>query len=119
MKIVIFLSGVLTASWALTGCQTQQANAPTSASVSANPGMATPDIPVSTISIVNFGAVGDGKTDNTAAFAKAIDSCADTGGGHVIVPAGTWFTGPIHLRSRIDFHLDAGAVVLFSRKFDD
>jgi polygalacturonase len=119
MKIVIFLSGVLTASWALTGCQTQQANTLTSASAPANPGMATPDIPASTISIVDFGAVGDGKTDNTAAFAKAIDSCASAGGGHVIVPAGTWFTGPIHLRSRIDFHLDAGAIVLFSRKFDD
>ena len=79
--------------------------------------MATPDIPANTISIVDFGAVGDGKTYNTDAFAKAIDACAAAGGGHVVVPAGTWFTGPIHLRSRIDFHLDAGALVLFSRKF--
>jgi polygalacturonase len=117
MKIAIFLSGILTAFWGLTGCQTQQPNAPTSAS--ATPGMATPDIPANTISIVDFGAVGDGKTYNTDAFAKAIDACAAAGGGHVVVPAGTWFTGPIHLRSRIDFHLDAGALVLFSRNFDD
>ena len=37
----------------------------------------------------------------------------------VIVPAGTWFTGPIHLRSRIDFHLDAGAIVADTRSGAD
>src|SRR5271170_5168510 len=114
MKIAIYLSYLLTAVLALTACQAQPPNAPASA-----PAMATPDIPENTLSILDFGAVGDGKTDNTVAFAKAIDACAGAGGGHVVVPAGTWFTGPIHLRSRIDFHLDAGALVLFSRKFDD
>jgi polygalacturonase len=117
MKIAIYVSAFLTAAWALTGCQAEQP--PVATAVSVNPNIAVPEIPASTVSIVDFGAVGDGKTDNTAAFAKAIDACAGSGGGHVIVPAGTWFTGPIHLKSRIDFHLDAGALVLFSRKFDD
>ncbi len=79
-----------------------------------------PDLPESeTLSIIDYGAVGDGKTDNTDAFRKTIEACAAAGGGQVIVPAGTWFTGPIHLMSKVDFHLDAGALVLFSRKFDD
>ena len=81
MKIVIFLSGVLTAFWALTGCQTQQTNAPTSLLVPAKAGMVTPDIPAKTVSIVDFGAVGDGKTYNTDAFAKAIDSVRGRGRG--------------------------------------
>ena len=105
MKIATFVSAFLAALFAF---QTRSDAA-----------IPAPDIPAHSLSIVDFGAVGDGKTDNTGAFAKAIDACAEAGGGHVIVPAGTWFTGPIHLRSRIDFHLDSGAVILFSRKFDD
>lgn len=114
MKIIIYLSALLVASVGLTGCQSQNWSAPSVGSV-----IDTPTIPLRAFNIIRFGAVADGKTDNGAAFAKAIDACADAGGGHVIVPAGNWFSGPIHLRSRIDFHLNAGAVVHFSRKYDD
>jgi polygalacturonase len=103
---------------ALAGCRAQppagQVHTP-----SATPAIVMPDLPPRTVSILDFGAVGDGKTDNTQAIAKAIAACAAAGGGQVLVPPGTWLTGPIHLMSRIDFHLDAGAFVLFSRKFDD
>jgi polygalacturonase len=116
--VALFLVGLV-----LGGCQSSQPDAAeknlAGTMASTRPAIVKPEIPARTVSIVDFGAVGDGKTDNTAAFAKAIDSCSTAGGGHVIVPAGNWFTGPIHLKSRIDFHLDAGATVVFSRKFDD
>src|SRR5579872_825784 len=118
MKISLYLSALFSVSLALVGCQTQQSS--TSAAMpTAQPAIARPTIPDHTVSILDFGAAGDGTTDNTAAFAKAIDTCAAAGGGHVVVPAGTYFTGPIHLKSQIDFHLDAGSKILFSRKFDD
>lgn len=50
----------------------------------------------------------------TEAIQTAIDELAAQGGGHVIVPRGTWKTGPIELRSNIDLHLNKGAVLLFT-----
>ena len=71
------------------------------------------------VNITNFGAVGDGHTLNTDAFARAIQACAQAGGGRVLVPAGIWFTGPIQLKSNIDLHLELGALILFSPRFED
>jgi polygalacturonase len=65
--------------------------------------------------ITKFGAVGDGKTDCTAAIAKAIDECAQKGGGRVIVPSGQFLTGAIHLKSGVNLHLDkTNSVLLFN-----
>ena len=61
-----------------------------------------------------YGAVGDGHTDNTAAFQKAVATCNAAGGGHVVVPAGTYVTGAIYLKSNVDLHLDPGATLMFS-----
>jgi polygalacturonase len=119
MKIAICLPVIGVFLLGMAACQTSPPAAAVAPAAAGAPAIARPNIPEHSVSIVDFGAVGDGKTDNTAAFAAAINACADAGGGHVIVPAGIWFTGPIHLRSSIDFHLDAGAEVLFSRKFDD
>src|SRR5581483_12432329 len=47
-----------------------------------------PTFPNQTFLATNYGAKGDGSTDNTAAFAKAIAACNAAGGGHVVVPAG-------------------------------
>ncbi len=74
-----------------------------------------PVIPQRSLSIREFGAVGDGHTLCTAAIQKAIDACARAGGGQVVIPSGIWLTGPIHLESRIDLHLERGALLLFSR----
>ncbi|HET7896062.1 MAG TPA: hypothetical protein VFL47_00280, partial [Flavisolibacter sp.] len=63
--------------------------------------MALPVVPKfanKTFSIKNYGAIGDGQTLNTTAFAKAIDACTKAGGGKVIVPAGLWLTGPVQLQ---------------------
>lgn len=64
--------------------------------------------------ITDYGAVGDGKTACTEAFRKAIAACHQAGGGRVIVPEGTFLTGPIHLKSGVNLHLKEGAVVRFS-----
>jgi polygalacturonase len=60
-----------------------------------------------------YGAVGDGKTNSTAAFSTAIEECSASGGGHVVVPAGVYSTGAIELRSHVDLHLEPGAVLRF------
>ena len=53
------------------------------------------------------------------AFAKAIEACHRAGGGRVVVPAGEWFTGPIHLKSHVNLFLEEGAVVRFSDNPND
>ena len=58
-----------------------------------------PKIPANTVTLTDFGAVGDGVTLNTEAFAKAFDRLEEMGGGRLVVPDGIWFTGPIGLRS--------------------
>jgi len=59
--------------------------------------------------ITEFGAVPDGKTDNTAAIQKAIDACAAAGGGTVRVAGGAFMTYTLYLRSNIRLELEAGA----------
>jgi polygalacturonase len=73
-----------------------------------------PAFPSRTFSIIDHKAVGDGMTKNTAAFASAINACNAAGGGIVLVPAGMFLTGPIHLKSNVNLHLEKGAVILFS-----
>ena len=61
--------------------------------------------------ITDFGAVADGKTMNTRSIQTAVDQCAETGGGTVLVPAGTFLTGTLRLRTKVTLHLDNGAVL--------
>ncbi|HBB07481.1 MAG TPA: glycoside hydrolase [Bacteroides sp.] len=82
------------------------------------PRVQAPVFPDTRVELTQFGAVGDGKTLCTEAFARAIDELEARGGGHLVVPAGIWFTGPIVLKSNIDLHLEKGAVILFSPDVD-
>ncbi len=59
--------------------------------------------------IRDFGAVGDGKTLDTAAINKAIDACAQAGGGQVRFPPGRYLSATVHLKSRVTLYLEAGA----------
>ncbi|MES2476410.1 MAG: glycoside hydrolase family 88 protein [Verrucomicrobiota bacterium] len=72
-----------------------------------------PVIPSREFSIANFGAAADGKSDSSEAIAKAIAAASEAGGGRIVVPAGEYITGPIHLKSRIELHLDGGATLKF------
>jgi polygalacturonase len=64
--------------------------------------------------IVKYGAAADGRKDSSDAVAKAIDACAKAGGGRVVVPRGEFLTGPIHLRTNTNLHLEEGSVLKFS-----
>ena len=69
--------------------------------------------------IVDHGAVAGGGTLCTQAIQRAIDGCAESGGGRVLVPAGTYLTGGLVLKDRVDLHLSEGAILLGSPWFRD
>ena len=62
--------------------------------------------------ITNFGAVAG--ADSSAAIRKAIDACNAAGGGRVVVPAGEWVTGAVHLKSNVNLYLAKGSTLRFS-----
>lgn len=78
-----------------------------------------PTFPNYAVSIKDFGAVPDGSTLCTKAFADAIDALSKKGGGKVIVPRGIWLTGPIQLKSNINLYTEEGALITFSKNYDD
>ena len=67
--------------------------------------------------ILDFGAVPDGKTLCTPAIQAAVDTCAKSGGGKVIVPAGNFLTSAIFLKSHMEVEILAGATLLFTTDF--
>jgi polygalacturonase len=71
------------------------------------------------LDVRSFGAVGDGKTKDTAAFQKALDACAAAGGGEVWVPAGDYLIGSIELKSRTTLRLEKDAHLLGSPDLED
>lgn len=72
-----------------------------------------PRIPRVDFPIARYGAKAGG--DVSKAIREAIDACHRKGGGRVVVPAGEYFTGPIHLKSRVELHVAAGAMLRFSQ----
>ncbi|MBR2510371.1 MAG: hypothetical protein IKB71_11600 [Lentisphaeria bacterium] len=68
--------------------------------------------------IIDYGAVGDGITKDTAAIQRAIDECA-VQGGTVIVPPGVYLTGSIYLKSNVELHIQKGATLLGSPDLND
>lgn len=62
--------------------------------------------------IKNYGATGDGKTVDTKSINDAIDAAAKAGGGTVLLPAGTYLSYSIHLKSNICLYIDQGCVLL-------
>lgn len=73
-----------------------------------------PEFPARDFDITAHGAKGDGTTLNTGAIASAIEACAAAGGGRVVVPAGRFLTGAVHLKSNVNLHLAEGSTLLFS-----
>ncbi|KAI4369869.1 hypothetical protein MLD38_018267 [Melastoma candidum] len=75
-----------------------------------------------TVSIKDFGGVGDGKTSNTEAFRNAVvhlSRFSYTGGGLLYVPAGRWLTGNFNLTSHFTLYLARDAVILASQDIND
>ncbi|MDE6479426.1 MAG: glycoside hydrolase family 28 protein [Muribaculaceae bacterium] len=68
-----------------------------------------------TVSILRYGAKGDGVKDCRKAFGKAMKEAEKSGGVHIIVPAGEYFMdGPLHLQSNVCIELEEGAVLKFT-----
>ena len=78
-----------------------------------------PVFPDLTYSINDFGGIGDGVYLNTDSFSKAIAALSQRGGGTLNVSRGIWLTGPISLKNNINLHLEDGAILLFSKNYDD
>ena len=74
-----------------------------------------PRFPKRTFYVTRFGAKGDGRTDCTAAFRRAIDQCTKAGGGKVVVPDGAYLTGAIHLKNNVNLEVSEGATIKFSQ----
>ena len=80
---------------------------------------ALPVIPPAKFNFADYGAVGDGKTLNTAAFQRAVAAIERAGGGHLIVPSGIYRTLPFTLTSHMDLHLDPGAIIKAPDTFEE
>jgi hypothetical protein len=68
-----------------------------------------------TFNVRNYGATGRKADITTKALQKAIDACAESGGGEVYVPAGDYTSGTLHLRSHVRLYLEAGATLYGSK----
>ncbi|MCC8088139.1 MAG: glycoside hydrolase family 28 protein [Rikenellaceae bacterium] len=65
--------------------------------------------------ITDFNAIPNNPDQlNHMAINTAINTCSEEGGGKVVIPAGTWHTGGIVLKSNVNLHLENGAILLFT-----
>jgi polygalacturonase len=67
----------------------------------------------------DFGALGDGSHKDTVAFQKALDTCAVSGGGEVLVPAGNYLIGSVQLGNRTLLRLETNSIITGSSSLDD
>lgn len=78
-----------------------------------------PQIFENRVTLSEMGGIADGVTSNTQIFQNAIEKLSKMGGGHLVVPAGIWLTGPICLKSGIDLHLEEGSIILFDKNQEE
>jgi polygalacturonase len=78
-----------------------------------------PNIPAHQFSVAQFGAVGDGKTFDTAAFSNAVAAIKQGGGGTLVVPAGIFLTAPFRVTANMELKLEKGACIKASDRFSD
>ncbi len=79
--------------------------------------MQAPVFPDYSLDITKCGARQDRPA--TVAIQKAIDRVAAKGGGNVVVPAGTWSSGRIVLKSNVNLRIEDGATIVFSGNVAD
>ncbi len=72
-----------------------------------------------TVSILDFGAVADNKTDASLAINSAISHVSENGGGKVVIPAGEYFSKPLEMKSNVNLYLEKGVRINFTDKFED
>ncbi len=69
--------------------------------------------------IIHYGAMPDGKTNNTTAIQQAVNDCHKHGGGKIIIPPGIFVTGTIRLYSNMNLYLEPGSVLSGSENDKD
>jgi polygalacturonase len=69
--------------------------------------------------VKDFGATGDGKAKDTAAIQAAIDAAATLPNSIVVLPAGTYYSAPLNLKSNMTFEIQKDATLLGSRDVKD
>ncbi|MEM7573907.1 MAG: glycosyl hydrolase family 28 protein [Bacteroidota bacterium] len=87
----------------LVACRVNQ-EAPASTDV------ATASVTQHLFSVKDFGAVGDGHTNDTEAIQLAVDQIVAAGGGSLIFPAGNYLSGMVELGSNLEIILQAGCI---------
>ena len=65
-------------------------------------------------SILDYGAVPDGRANCAPAIQAAVDAAAGAGGGTVFVPSGRYYSGSVLLKSHVELRLETGAVLISS-----
>jgi polygalacturonase len=70
-----------------------------------------PKIPSTILDVQDFGAKGDGETDNTTSIQQAIDKAAEEGGGTVRFSKGNYLSGPFKLKNNIRLQIDKDVVL--------
>jgi len=73
-----------------------------------------PKFPKKDFDITKYGAKSGVTNDSSAAIAAAIAACTKAGGGRVVIPAGEFLTGAVHLKSNVNLYLAKGATLKFS-----
>ncbi len=73
-----------------------------------------PTFPKKDFDITKYGAKAGAANDSSDAVAKAIDAANKAGGGRVVVPAGVFLTGAVHLKSNVNLYLAKDATLKVS-----
>lgn len=69
--------------------------------------------------VKDYGAKGDGINIDSTGIQRAIDACAENGGGTVFIPAGTYVCGTMHLKSHVHILFEKAALILGSKNIKD
>ena len=67
---------------------------------------------ITTYKVEDFGAIADGKSDNTGAIQAAVDRCSEGSGGRVVLSSGAYVSGSIQLKSDVDLNIVDGSTLI-------
>ncbi|MDP9171639.1 MAG: hypothetical protein M3N54_13565, partial [Acidobacteriota bacterium] len=69
--------------------------------------------------VTDYGSLADGKTVNTKSIQAAIDKCATSGGGVLVIPKGTFLSGAIFLKQGVNLLVEKDGVLKGTTNIDD